>query len=87
MKYLCKQSYFSDEKSYLGEELTLVFEEGKWYEVDIDDTLSDDNDAVYYDVHRIGSRYRLTFVDDRFADHFYSVSELRELEINKIIDG
>tara|TARA_R110000772_G_scaffold64185_1_gene143528 strand:- start:868 stop:1098 length:231 start_codon:yes stop_codon:yes gene_type:complete len=74
MKYRCKKTYTSYTDT--------IFEKDKWYE---GKQIMDLSNVIYYQMIRSESRYDMTFDVEGFNKYFYSIDELREMEINKII--
>tara|TARA_R110000772_G_scaffold55_4_gene313 strand:+ start:349 stop:579 length:231 start_codon:yes stop_codon:yes gene_type:complete len=74
MRYLCKESY------YVRSEL--IFEKDTWY------TEIECTNRIYASLlsRKIGGS-ELESPTVTIKKYFYSVDELREIEINKIIDG
>ena len=73
-RYLCKKEYiFYDDPMFI---------EGSWYEGEI--TRSRDG-VIYYNIDESEDKYGLTLDRSGFEEHFYTVDEVREMEINKIL--
>lgn len=88
-RYKCKKTYCNNHNHVTLRTISIVFQEGGWYEGSKRIELSDnDNDRTVYniDINRrdnMSSTY--TFSPQDFEKYFYTVDELREIEINKII--
>ena len=85
MKYLCKETFNMDITSVSGSsayynDVMYLFSKEQWYDVSIHIngiTIHGDPDI---------SVDRFLFNKERFEEHFYSVDELREITIDKIIE-
>mgnify|MGYP003629992317 CR=1 FL=1 len=78
-RYLCKATYFDGNGD-------ITFEKGVWYKQDSEPILMDFDDLYYYSIIPENNERPWFIVDsDKFNRHFYSVDELRELEIDKVL--
>tara|TARA_R110000772_G_scaffold20466_5_gene56981 strand:- start:128762 stop:129019 length:258 start_codon:yes stop_codon:yes gene_type:complete len=83
IKFKCKKNFrrmwIDDNCLRPLDKESILFKKGDWYVV---------NETSNYNVVRYGGEvydsWAISFV--RFKEHFYSIEELREMEINEIID-
>tara|TARA_R110000772_G_scaffold20466_5_gene56973 strand:- start:126778 stop:127041 length:264 start_codon:yes stop_codon:yes gene_type:complete len=81
----CKKCLWRDDG--LGGGYYRLFEEGKVYEVSDYASAAKEGNVFYYNVRYGGSNLDTWGVSPQtFKDHFYNRSEMRELEIDKIIN-
>ena len=77
MKYYCKKNVY-------GSEFIIIFEKGKWYNGCMDQGTY----TLYSIEYSIGNHMdKFFFQSDRFHKCFNTIQEMREIEINKILDG
>jgi hypothetical protein len=74
MKYLCKKEYTHS---------TTMFKVGEWYQ----GRVVDDRGSIFDNYIRIQyMNVEYTFYRYVFATYFHTVAEIREIEINKILN-
>jgi hypothetical protein len=76
-RFKCKENFV-----YQGH-YSPVFKKGEWYMRDRKFTI---NENWYHSILLENSTIHYTLTDATFNTHFYSVDEVREIEIDKILD-